>query len=237
MDSNLPFSLYYQLMEQLLHKIRSSIWPAEFRIPPERELCEQYQVSRITVRKALDELSRAGYIYRKQGKGTFVKPRAIDQKLSKYYSMVDGQQHLGQVETARLLQFDVVPADAVLAESLSILPDQMAFHMKCLRMMDGEPYGLEESYLPVMIAPDLTRQEVEDKGIYNSLRVRGIYPERSVERFKPIILDKQAATWLEEHPGEAAMQMTRITYDHGRIIEFCLGIIRGSRFMYSIEIE
>ena len=76
-----------------------------------------------------------------------------------------------------------------------------------------------------------------EKGLYNSLRHRNIYPERAVERFSPMILDKQEATWLEELPGEAAMLITRITYDHGRIIEYCLGIIRNSRFAYTIEIE
>ena len=84
-----PVALYYQVREDLLHKIQSGQWGPDFKMPPERELCETYGVSRITVRKALDDLQNEGYLDRVQGKGTFVRRATMEKKLSKFYSFGD----------------------------------------------------------------------------------------------------------------------------------------------------
>jgi GntR family transcriptional regulator len=224
-------------MEQFLNKIRSNAWPVEFRIPPERELCEQYQVSRITVRKALDELERAGYIYRKQGKGTFVKPKAIDQKLSKFYTFKEELHKRGISETAQMLSFRTVNADERIAEALNIPANQMVYKIKRLRLMDDEPYGVEESYIPLAIVPDLTSNEVETLGLYNALRKHNVHPVRAIERFRAVTLNSNTARLLKDYQGEAAVCLTRTTYEHVQTIEFCESYIRGSRFEYTIELN
>ena len=86
MMNDSPLALYYQLKESFISNILSAVWPPDSKMPSERELCETYNVSRVTVRKALDELVQGGFIYRKQGKGTFVKRKSLEQKLSKFYS-------------------------------------------------------------------------------------------------------------------------------------------------------
>ena len=76
-DKKAPIALYFQLRENLTQKILSREWEPGARIPTEKELCEMYDVSRITVRKALDELEQLGYIVRRQGKGNYVNPNSM----------------------------------------------------------------------------------------------------------------------------------------------------------------
>ena len=96
LDDKAPVSLYYQLKEEMKEKIKAGEWPAEFKIPPERELCSIYGVSRITVRQALEDIKREGYIYSKQGRGTFVTRPKIELDLEKFYSFSEDMQgHIG----------------------------------------------------------------------------------------------------------------------------------------------
>ena len=84
LEQNLP--LQYQLKKIFLEKIKKQEWKQVEKIPSEREICAQYQVSRITVREVLKDLEREGYFSRKQGKGTFVTLPKYVQKLNKFYS-------------------------------------------------------------------------------------------------------------------------------------------------------
>jgi len=233
----LPISLYYQLKEEFIKKIQSNVWPPESRIPPERELCDQYQVSRITVRKALDELEQGGYIYRKQGKGTFVKQKSINQKLSKFYSFSEELRNRGIKEEAHMISFRTTPADDRIAGFLNIPAGAMVYKIKRLRTMDEDPYGVESSYIPVSVVPDLTSNEVESMGLYNSLRKHGVYPSKAVERFKAVTLNSNTARLLKDYQGEAAICLTRMTYSNSLAIEFCESIIHGSKFEYTIELN
>ena len=112
-----PVALYYQLKESLLQKIQDENWKPGQKIPTERELCEMYGVSRITVRTALDDLHNEAYLYRIQGKGTYVKRSSIDYRLSKFYSLNEELSRRGLKERAQMLSFSkVVPEDKVRAQ-------------------------------------------------------------------------------------------------------------------------
>ena len=81
-----PSPLYMQLKEKIVEKIHTGQWVAGSKIPTEHQLCQEYQLSRITVRQALESLANDGYIVRQQGRGTFVSSPKIDTKLSTFYS-------------------------------------------------------------------------------------------------------------------------------------------------------
>src|SRR5690554_2418523 len=94
-ESRIP--LYYQLLDVIEEKIRNDTWPRGEQIPAERELCEMFGVSRITVRKAIDELTRSGKLTRIQGKGTFVAEQPISQKLGSIYSFSQEMEKQGKI--------------------------------------------------------------------------------------------------------------------------------------------
>jgi GntR family transcriptional regulator len=143
-----PVTLYYQLKEMLKQKIKSGEWAIDIKIPTERMLCEMYNVSRITVRKALEELEREGYLKRMQGKGTFVTSIKIEQRLSKFYSFSEEIKKMGYVSSTRIIEFSMVDADRKLSGLLGVKENSRLYSLKRLRLANHEPFALETCYIP-----------------------------------------------------------------------------------------
>lgn len=120
LDENSPLSLYYQLKNIIIDNIKNKVWALDSKIPTERELCEIYKVSRITVRQALKELESEGYLYRKQGKGTFVKGQTFVQRLSSFYSFSEEIKKTGAVPSTRIISYGFIGAKDEIAEKLSV---------------------------------------------------------------------------------------------------------------------
>lgn len=237
MNNDSPLALYYQLKESFISNILSAVWPPDSKMPSERELCDAYGVSRVTVRKALDELVQGGFIYRKQGKGTFVKQKSLEQKLSKFYSFSEEIRKQGMAERAKMLLFEEHPADSVIAAELHILPGEMVFKVKRLRTIDDTPYAVETSYLPAALLPGLTQQAIERDGLYNTMRNFGVFPVRAIERLKAVTLRATTARLLQSAAGEAAVHLTRNTFSATQSVEFCESVILGKMFSYTIELS
>src|SRR5690625_6325970 len=102
-------------MEKLIDKITQQEYLVDEQLPAERELCDIYSLSRITVRQALQELEREGYIYKLHGKGTFVASKSYNQKLVKLYSFTEEMHKIGKVPTTKVLSFKKISVDEQLA--------------------------------------------------------------------------------------------------------------------------
>ena len=225
-SKEVPVALYYQLKESLLQKI-----------PTERELCEMYGVSRITVRKALDDLQNEDYLYRIQGKGTYVKRSSIDYRLSKFYSFNEELSRRGLKERAQMLSFSkVVPEDKVRAQ-LHLAEGQEVFCVKRTRYMDETPYVIEISYIPSSLCPGLCREEIETEGLYSSMRRHGVHPDHATEQFRATGLTGAEAKLLSLSPGEPAINLRRITWAGNTLVEYCNSIVRGDFFTYTVELK
>lgn len=105
LDEKSSIPLYSQLYQKMLENITSGLWQDGFKLPTEVELCQQYGVSRITVRMAMDKLNSQGYLYRKQGRGTFVTRPKIEQKLAYFYSFSDNIDHPDEKRQSTVLGF------------------------------------------------------------------------------------------------------------------------------------
>jgi len=233
-----PVSLYYQLKETFINNIIDKTWQPDSRIPSERELCDLYGVSRVTVRKALDELVQGGYIYRVQGKGTFVKQRSLEQKLSKFYSFSEEIKKRGMKEATTVIQFEATVGETRILEQLRLPPGSAVFKVKRLRTIDDVPYAVETSYLPTVMMPELTKDKISKNGLYNTLRESGVFPVRATETFRAVTLRRTTAAFLEAKMGDAAIYLTRKTYvSNDREVEFCESIVLGSMFSYTIELS
>lgn len=234
---NIPISLYYQLKEELMKKLISKQWLPGEKIPSEKELCQMYGVSRITVRKALDELERSGHLVRRQGKGTFVTNISMEQRLSKFYSFSEELKQRGLQEHCRIIQFDQVPAAGEVAAPLGLEPLDPVFKLTRLRLVDLTPYTLETSYIPVAVCPSLTEEVISTKGLYNSMRADGVYPDRVIEKFRATVIRKAEAELMGLKIGMPAMHLERVTYFGVRTIEYCSSVVRGDFFTYTVELR
>lgn len=115
-----------------------------------------YDMSRITVRNALNELQREGYIYKNHGKGTFVSSNRYKQELINLYSFTEEMKKLNKVPQTQVLSFSKILADSRLAKQLIIEETDEVYQIVRLRLADDEPLMYETSYIPVEKFPDLS---------------------------------------------------------------------------------
>jgi len=232
-----PFTLYYQLREDLAKKIANRDWKPGEKIPSEAELCEAYNVSRITVRKAIEDLVRSGQLIKQQGKGTFVTNVSMEHKLSKFYSFSEELARHGMTERAQVLSFDIIAATEDVSDKLSMQLNDKVYMVKRLRMADEMPYTVEISYIPYALCKGLTAKNITQKGLYNSMRSLDVFPERIVEKIRAAVVSKADAGLMKVNPNAPAIKLERLTYYGSLTIEYCVSIVRGDFFTYTIELK
>lgn len=234
---DVPIALYYQLKEEIRRKILSNEWKEGSKLPSEKDICEIFGVSRTTVRKAVDELEAEGYLVKRQGRGTFVKQKSIAQKLHKFYSFSEELKGLGIKETAKMVIFKEIIPEISIKKALQLSAEERVFWIKRVRYMDEKAYTVENSYIPVKYVPGMTQELVETNGLYKTLNLFQVYPERATENFSAVNLSHEDACAMKLKAGEAAIYLTRTTYSGVNIIEYCHSVVRGDVFQYTVELK
>jgi len=229
--------LYEQIYSDLYNKIATKEWTPGQRIPSEMQLCKQYGVSRITVRKAIDDMVHSGYLDRQRGKGTFVQQALVENKVSKFFTFGDALKSKGINETAEMLSFDMVTANKFLTEKLNLAePNQCLFKILRLRSADGVPFVVETSYVPEIIMPELTECAVTENGLYSTMRALGCAPDRAVRALCAVPVEGLEARLLQQGDKTPAMHIERLTYSGDICVEYCRSIVRGDFFVYTVEL-
>lgn len=146
---------YYILKQKLIEKIDQEEFKANELIPSERELIQMYDVSRITVRKAIDELVNEGYLYKVQGKGTYVKADAYSQDLISITSCTEDVVNLGMTPSRTVISASVVEADNKRSRNLELGENEKVFRLERIYYADNEPINHTVTYLPYKLFPEL----------------------------------------------------------------------------------
>lgn len=229
-DSASP--LYRQLMQRLRADIASGAYPAHSRIPSEQALCETYGVSRVTVRKALGELTREGLLKRQQGKGTFVCIPRLYSDLKDVNSFHEACRLMGCEPGARVIHAQLVHAGEEDRVKLGLTGEQM-LEISRLRMADGLPVMLEINRFP----PDFAwlMEATLSGSLYHLLEARERIPSRGIHEISLAYATPAQARLLTVEPGSALMRLDQIIYDqHDRPLHTSHQLIRGDRFTFRI---
>jgi len=235
-DSAVP--LYEQIYDDILQKIGTHEWAAGARIPAEMQLCERYNVSRITVRKAIEDLALAGHLVRYRGKGTFVRVEHIENKLSKFYSFSESLRAVGINEVAEVLAFEEVIATGQIAKDLLLSSAQVqVYRITRLRSVNDVPYAVESSYIPKHLFKQMTAESVGINGLYNTMRMLGVAPIRAKETFRAAAMSGLEAKLLQLDIHAPVMHIDRVTYNGSVVVEYCNSTVRGDFFTYSVDLE
>lgn len=229
-DSASP--LYRQLMQRLRADIAAGVYAVDSRIPSEQELCESYQVSRVTVRKALHELTQEGLLRRMQGKGTFVCAPRIRQDLKDVNSFHDACRLTGRKPGTKLIAAHVTRVEADVMADLQLAEDT-AVEIVRLRLADGQPVMLETNRFPMayesLLAEDLTGS------LYRLLEMQGAEASRGIHEISLCYATPAQAKLLGVEPGAALLQLNQIIYDqNGAPLHTSHQVIRGDRFTFRI---
>lgn len=230
--------LYYQLYELIAREIDSNIYNENDKLPSERELCEKFEISRSTVRQAMSELEKDGYIYKEQGKGIFVSVKSIEKDLLNFYSFTDDMKELGKIPSSRVLDFEKIEASEKIVEKLALDSNEEIYKFTRLRLADGEPMILETTYLPAKRFPNLSMEELENTPMYDIFREKyELNFTNAKERFKPVLIRDHESETLEVSKEIPGMMIERSTYENEEIIEYTISIARGDKFEYVITLE
>lgn len=227
---------YAQLYDVLINKISSGEWKPHDRMPSEAELCRRYDLSRVTVRDTLGALEREGYIYKKQGKGTFVAYRPIEQKLSKLYTLREGIAAKGMIPRNKILSFKKISPDEKVQTVLSLSDSDKVYELIRCCCASDIPYALETSYIPVSLYPDMTAEMIAENGLYKTMQSFNIIPEKATEKLSTARMTLEEALLLDSSPSDLAIRDERITYSKAYAIEYTVDIIRSDFFSYTIEL-
>lgn len=229
--------LYHQVVADLRAKISHGVWLPESQLPNERELCELYHVSQITVRHALQILADEGLIVRNQGSGTFVRATTLTEGLRGLSSFSEEMEALGVKAGGLVLRKRVVKATAELASSLQVAQGSDLFELYRLRMADAEPIGLQASYLPLRRFPDIDKREFGDVSLYELLETDyGVRLFEAIEIFRLGEVSGQEARLLKVRPRSAAFVVERTTFDAHGPFEVVWSTMRGDRYQIRMRL-
>jgi GntR family transcriptional regulator len=235
-DPRLP--LYFQLMDTLLEKIELGELKEYEKLPSERELCELYNVSRTTVRQTMQSLERDGYIYKVHGKGSFVSPKIYNQSLVQFYSFTEEMKKAGRKPSTKILFFEKINCEDNIAKKMNLSENSDVYKVTRLRLADDEPMLYETSYLPVSRFENLTKNQLENKPMYEIFRESyKVTITRAMETFKAVSTRSIEAEYLQIIENTPSLMLERTTYEYDSIIEYTASIARGDKFSYTVELK
>ena len=228
-DALRPHPKYAQVRDDVLALIGEL--PAGSPIPPERTLSSRFGVSRVTLRRAVDDLVREGLLIRRQGSGTYVAEDKITQRVSTT-SFSENMRRRGLVPSSRVLAFERAAAGARAARQLQISPTDEVVEFVRLRLADDEPMALETVVMPAALVPGLQPDDVARGSLYALLDERyGLRVVAVQQVIEPTVTSEEESVHLNQ-PLHAPALLVRTTArdDTGRVLEFARSMFRGDRY-------
>jgi GntR family transcriptional regulator len=238
-DGRLRTPLYHQIYLILRDKIRDEVYPDGAPLPSELQLMRQYGVSRITAKRALDELAADGLVVRARGRGTRVRfsPPAPPIRAS-VEGLLENLLTMGLKTEVVLLDFDYVPATPDVAAALECAPGKIVQRAVRIRTIKGEPFSHLTTHVPETIGRSYSRHDLASKPLLSLLERMGVEVSRAEQTISAKLADAQVATHLGVEVGSALLKISRVVRDQaGRPVEFITGLYRPDRYHYTMQLS
>lgn len=225
---------YLRLQCLLRQHVETGTLVAGEPLPSERDLAQQLQVSRVTVRKALAGLVRDGVLIPRRGAGTFVTDRIV-KPLSRITSFTEDLRARGLNPHSVFLERSVGEVTPDEAMALNLSPGSRVVRLYRLRYAADEPLAVERSAIPQAILADPAA--VQDS-LYAALEALDCRPVRALQRLRAVNLDAEQAGMLRLAEGSAALAIERRSFlADGRLVEFTRSWYRGDVYDFVAELQ
>jgi GntR family transcriptional regulator len=228
--------LYVQLIEILRGKIETREWDVGFRIPTEEDLCKTYGVSRATVRSAIAELVREGYLFRQQGKGTFVK-QVVSDILVMLTSFRELMLEPGvEFSTEVRVQTTMMPIGNI-GSLLNISLDKHIIYIKRITVVDGKPLIIQEIHIPLHICHDLLHENVAVNSLFGLFKKHKIEITRLRNYFGITYLSTEEAQAFNLAEGVPTLLLNQLFFFGETPVMYIRSIKRHDSFGFAIEFK
>jgi GntR family transcriptional regulator len=211
---------------------RQSVVPLYYQIQQRQEIAAKLRVSRMTARQALKSLCDMGVAYSERGKGTFVSPFKLEKGFRQVLSFTEETRASGSRPGSKVLSFESVVPKEEIAGPLRLKPREKVFRLRRIRLVDSAPVGIECSYLPARLYPDLDQRFDPSTSLYHALReFYGIHIHLTDEVAEAGLLEAPEARLLRATASAPALFFTRTSYvQSGAPVEYVKSVYRGDRY-------
>jgi GntR family transcriptional regulator len=208
------------------------------KLPTENELAAYYDVSRVTVRRALGELARERFIERRRSAGTRVVYRAAPAPVVADISGVLANiADMGRRTAVKLLSFDYVPASGAVAEALGVAADALLQRSIRVRAVDRVPFSYLTTHVPESVAVTFTRQELASRPLLELLERAGVKVENARQRISAGLATPDVAQALDIRAGSPLIELVRVVFDQsGRAVEHLHALYRPDRYAFEMDL-
>ncbi|PXW88279.1 GntR family transcriptional regulator [Streptohalobacillus salinus] len=230
-------SLHAYIKEELIERIKTNVYKIGEQFPTEHDICEEFNVSRTTVRIALSQLVQEGYLIRQRGKGSFVAEPKVNQTLShtedRFNQQLKAQGKQGKIILKKL---EVVPARGSKQERFNLTENDPIQKIKRIRLANEEVTQYEIAYVPWRVAPGLKKEQLE-ASLYSTLKdTYDISIHKTTETLEITLADKDVSNYLQCEIGQPCFYIETVAEDDtGRVIEFSRSYFRGDKTSFKVE--
>lgn len=235
-DKNHPLPIYIQLKNIIEKQIEAGIFQPDQMISSERKLSEEYEISRMTSRQAINELVKEGKLYREKGRGTFVSPpRFLQENMMSFTETLKSQ---GYTPTTKVLEFSVVRSLKKFSDLLDTTEEQNYYKLKRLRFADSIPVALETVYIPTEYCPDLDQYDLSTDSLYRILNEKYHQPiDSTLSTLEAVISDKMMMKIFEVKKPTPLLKAEGITRtEEGKKLFYEISYYRSDIYTYQVNI-
>lgn len=237
-SGNYAVPKYQMLKETILGKIITGTWAPGMLIPAEPELCQQFGVSRITVRHAIGDLVHEGRLRTVQGKGTFVAaPKLEERFVQRVFGLYEDMERRGLHLTTEVIRQEVVPASSDVATCLGIAEGERVHVLVRVRSVEEEKLLISTTYIPERLCPELANDDLSTGSLYQLLRTRyGLTLYRGKRTLEAIAAGQWEARLLDLALASPLLRLNSIAYlQNGQAFEYSQALHRGDRALIELE--
>ena len=213
--------IYKSIAERLRIRLNSSDYNIGSPLPGEKKLAQEFAVSRMTIRKAIDMLIGWGLVVRRHGSGTYVARKNVHHETTNLTGLAEVLKRQGKEVTSEVLVFEVMPAPPAIASQLRIQINERIHFSRRVRYVDGKPLMLEDSYMPVKLFRNLSLAHLEGSKFDYIEKECGITISGNYESLTPVLADKTLAKRLNVAEQTPLLRITSLSYsDSGEFLNY-----------------
>jgi len=238
-DERLPTPLYHQIYLILRDKIIGGVYEPQELIPTELEIATLFGVSRITAKRALDDLAADGLVTRQRGRGTQVasRPPALPIKAS-VEGLLENLLAMGLQTEVKLLDFAYMPAADEVARILGVPAGEMVQRAVRVRRLEAEPFSHLTTFVPAAIGRSFDASDLASTPLLVLLERCGVVLSRAQQTIAACLAEPAVAAALECAIGSALLKITRVVFDQNdRAVELIIGLYRPDRYQYQMNLS